>query len=85
MPGFYTCALCYIPFSVIQNKMLIFRKKAYSGRRPPPSVLSLYAFINVDTCERPLTSAMELCPHETSDSPCSLSGETTYHCFFFII
>ena len=44
----------YNTCSVIKNKMLIFRKKAYSGPRPLPLAYSLYAFINVDNCERPL-------------------------------
>ena len=34
--------------------MLIFGRKSYGGPRPPPLAYSLYAFINVDNCERPL-------------------------------
>ena len=34
--------------------MLIFGKKAYSGPRPLPLAYAMYAFINVDNCERPL-------------------------------
>ena len=35
--------------------MLIFGGKAYGGPRPPPLAYAVYAFINVDNCERPLT------------------------------
>ena len=34
--------------------MLIFGGKAYGGPRPPPLAYAVYAFINVDNCERPL-------------------------------
>ena len=35
--------------------MLIFGGKAYGGPIPPPLAYAVYAFINVDNCERPLT------------------------------
>ena len=35
--------------------MLIFWGKAYGGPRPLPLAYAVYAFINVDNCERPLT------------------------------
>ena len=34
--------------------MLIFGGKAYGVPRLPPLAYALYAFINVDNCERPL-------------------------------
>ena len=30
--------------------------EAYGGHRPPPLAYAVYAFINVDNCERPLTA-----------------------------
>ena len=41
--------------------MLIFGGKAYGGPRPPPPLAyAVYAFINVDNCERPLLRKREI-------------------------
>ena len=40
--------------------MLIFGGKAYGGPRPLPLAYAVYAFINVDNCERPLRSVSKL-------------------------
>ena len=40
--------------SVIKHKCRLGGGGTYSDPRPPPPAYSLYAFINVDNCERPL-------------------------------